>query len=241
MQFDPSFFLSSLTSASLFQGAAITVALTVISFTLGMVIGLLVAVLRDHRWRWVRILAWAYVWIFRAIPTLVQLLFVWNALPQLIPALKGSWFTPFMAATLALSLNEGAYAAEVVRGGLLAIDDGQKLAARALGLSPWRTFRRVIAPQLMRVITPPMSNDFITLLKITSLASILSLRELLTNTQLIINSTFKFAELYAAVALWYLVLVSIFMIVQSQIEKRFVWSSRRDVPGQPRIRQGMMR
>ncbi len=92
-----------------------------------------------------------------------------------------------------------------MRGGLLAIDDGQKLAARALGLSPWRTFRRVIAPQLMRVITPPMANDFITLLKITSLASVLSLRELLTNTQLIISSTFRFAELYAAVALWYLV------------------------------------
>ena len=82
---------------------------------------------------------------------------------------KESWFTPFLAATLALALNEGAYAAEVVRGGLLSIDDGQKLAARALGSLPSRTFRRVIAPQLMRVIIPPMSNDFITMLKITSL------------------------------------------------------------------------
>ena len=241
MQFDVSVFLSSLTSTSLAQGAAITVALTVVSFALGLTIGLVVAMLRDSRWRIVRILAWSYVWIFRAIPTLVQLLFVWNALPRIIPALTGTWFTPFIAATLALSLNEGAYAAEVVRGGLLSIDDGQKLAARALGLSPWRTFRKVIAPQLMRVITPPMSNDFITLLKITSLASILSLRELLTNTQLIINSTFKFAELYAAVALWYLVLVSIFMILQSQIEKRFVWTSRGPAGAVARLRSGVMR
>ena len=120
--------------------------------------------------------AWTYVWVFRAVPTLVQLLFVWNALPRLVPALTESWFTPFMAAALALSINEGAYAAEMIRGGLLSIDDGQKLAARALGLSPCRTFRRVIAPQLVRVITPAMANDFITLLKITSLASVITPR-----------------------------------------------------------------
>lgn len=241
MKFDVSVFLSALTSTSLVQGAAITVALTMVSFVLGLGIGLGVALLRDHRWRWVRVLAWSYVWVFRAIPTLVQLLFVWNALPLLFPIFKESWFTPFLAATLALALNEGAYAAEVVRGGLLSIDDGQKLAARALGLSPFATFRRVIAPQLMRVIIPPMSNDFITMLKITSLASVISLRELLTNTQLIISSTFKFAELYAAVAVWYLVLVSIFMIVQSQIEKRYVWTSRGPAGAVSKLRSGVMR
>jgi len=241
VHFDVSVFLSSLTSTSLAQGAAITIVLTVVSFTIGVGIGLVVALARDHRWRIVRVGAWTYVWIFRAIPTLVQLLFVWNALPRLIPALTESWFTPFMAAVLALSINEGAYAAEIMRGGLLAIDDGQKLAARALGLSPWRTFRRVTAPQLMRVITPAMANDFITLLKITSLASVLSLRELLTNTQLIINSTFKFAELYAAVAVWYLVIVSVFMVIQAWIERRFVWSSRHPAGAMARLRSGVMR
>lgn len=241
MQFDVSVFLSSLTSTSLAQGAAITVALTIVSFTVGLGIGLGVALLREHRWRWVRILAWSYIWVFRAIPTLVQLLFVWNALPMLFPVFRESWFTPFLAAALALALNEGAYAAEVVRGGLLSIDDGQKLASRALGLSPWRTFRRVIAPQLMRVIIPPMSNDFITMLKITSLASVISLRELLTNTQLIISSTFRFAELYAAVAVWYLVLVSIFMVVQARIEKRYLWTSRGPAGAVARLRSGVMR
>jgi His/Glu/Gln/Arg/opine family amino acid ABC transporter permease subunit len=244
MAFDPSIFLSSLTSTSLIQGAGITIALTVVSFALGIGIGLVVAFARDHRWRVVRVAAWTYVWIFRAVPTLVQLLFVWNALPLMFPALKSTPIgqNQFVAAVIALSLNEGAYAAEIIRGGLLSIDDGQKLAARALGLSAWGAFRRVIAPQLARVVIPPMSIDFITLLKITSLASVISLRELLTNTQLMVASTFRFAELYAAVAVWYLVLVSIFMVVQSQIERRFVWESRRTQRGDgPRIRAGMMR
>lgn len=241
MPFDSQVFFDTLTSTSLLQGAVMTVVLTVVSFVLGLTIGLVVATLRDSRWRVVRYAAWTYVWIFRAIPTLLQLLFVWNALPRMFPMFAGTWFTPFIAATLALSLNEGAYAAEVVRGGLLSIDDGQKLAARALGLSPWRTFRRVMAPQLLRVITPPMSNDFITMLKITSLASVISLRELLTNGQLITSSTFKFTEVYAAVAVWYLVLVSIFMALQAWLEKRSVWTSRRTGSGQPKLRTGVMR
>ena len=123
-----------------------------------------------------RVAVWTYVWVFRAVPTLVQLLFVWNALPRMFPVFVGPWIHPILAATIALSMNEAAYAAEIVRGGLLSIDDGQRQAARALGLTPWRTFRRVIAPQLTRVIIPPVSNDFITMLKITSLASVLSLR-----------------------------------------------------------------
>jgi His/Glu/Gln/Arg/opine family amino acid ABC transporter permease subunit len=241
VRFDPSVFLSALGSPSLIQGAWITIALTIVAFTLGLGIGLLVALGRDHRWRPVRVAAWVYVWIFRAVPTLVQLLFVWNALPQMIPALKGTWFSPFMAASIALALNEGAYAAEIIRGGMLSIDDGQKLAARALGLSPFRTFRRVIAPQLVRVIIPPMANDFITMLKITSLASVISLRELLTNTQLIISSTFAFAELYAAVAVWYLVIVSAFMVVQAVIERRYVWTSRAPAGAVARLRAGVMR
>jgi His/Glu/Gln/Arg/opine family amino acid ABC transporter permease subunit len=241
VRFDPQIFLSALTSPGLIQGAAVTVALTIVAFAVGVLIGLLVALGRGHRWRAVRVAAWLYVWLFRAIPTLVQLLIVWNALPQLLPALKSTWFTPFLAATVALSINEGAYAAEIVRGGLLSIDDGQRQAARALGLSPWRTFRRVIAPQLVRVIIPPMSNDFITMLKITSLASIISLRELLTNAQLMISSTFAFAEIYAAVAVWYLALVSVFMAFQSLIERRYVWTSRSPVGTMARLRSGVMR
>jgi len=219
-------FLEALGSKALIQGVQITIALTVVSFAVGLVIGLVVAVLRDSRLRVLRAVAWGYIWIFRAIPTLIQLLIVWNALPQLIPALKGEWFSPFLAATIALSLNEAAYAAEIMRGGLLSVDDGQRLAARALGMPPFKVFSKVVAPQLIRVAIPPMANDFITLLKITSLASIISLRELMTNTQTEVASSFRFAEWYAAAAIYYLVLVSIFMLGQSWLERRYVWTSQ---------------
>src|SRR5438876_9620428 len=99
----------------------------------GLALGLLIAILRGSPWAPVRTAAWAYIWIFRAIPTLVQLLFDWDALPQLFPALSGVWFSAFLAASIALSLNEAAYAAETVRRSLLSIDDGPRLAARALG------------------------------------------------------------------------------------------------------------
>ncbi len=226
MDFQGSVFLEALGSKALIQGVQLTVALTVVSFALGLIIGLLVAVLRDSRLRLLRAVSWTYIWIFRAIPTLIQLLIVWNALPQLIPALKGQWFSPFIAATIALSLNEAAYAAEIMRGGLLSVDEGQRLAARALGMTPFKVFSKVVAPQLIRVAIPPMANDFITLLKITSLASIISLRELMTNTQTEVASSFRFAEWYAAAAIYYLVLVSIFMLGQAWLERRYVWTSQ---------------
>jgi len=219
-------FLEALTSKSLIQGVQITIALTVVSFAVGLVIGLLVAVMRDSRLRLLRALSWTYIWIFRGIPTLIQLFIVWQALPQLFPALREQWFSPFLAATIALSFNEAAYAAEIMRGGLLAVDDGQRLAARALGMTPFKVFGKVVAPQLVRVAIPPMANDFITLLKITSLASVVSLRELMTNTQAAVSSSFRFAEWYTAAAIYYLVLVSIFMLGQAWLERRYVWTSR---------------
>jgi polar amino acid transport system permease protein len=116
--------------------------------------------------------------------------------------------------------------AEIVRGGLLAVDEGQQLAARALGMSPTSVFRRVVLPQVIRVIIPPTANEFITMLKITSLASAISLQELLTFTQQNISITFRFAEFYAAAALYYLVIVSVFMAFQALLERRFLWSSQ---------------
>ena len=226
MNFEPDVFFEALTSKSLIDGAQLTVALTVVSFIAGIVIGLLVAFMRDSRLRIVRAIAWTYVWIFRGIPTLIQLFIVWYALPQLFPVFSESWFVPFLAATIALAFNEAAYAAEILRGGLLAVDDGQRLAARALGMRPGRVFRAVIAPQLIRVTIPPMANDFITLLKITSLASVVSVRELMTNAQTAVSSSFRFAEWYGAAAIWYLVLVSIFMIGQAWLERRYVWTSQ---------------
>jgi polar amino acid transport system permease protein len=229
-------FLEALTSRALREGLVVTITLTVVSFALGFVIGLAVALLRDSRFRVVRAAAWTYIWVFRAIPTLVLLLFAWNALPQLIPALKGPGYPAFLAAALALSINEAAYAAEILRGGLLSIDDGQRLAARALGMPPTSVFRRVVLPQLVRVVIPASANDFITMLKITSLASVISLREIMTNTQTNIATTFRFAEWYTAAAIYYLVLVSIFMVGQAWLERRYVWLSQ-GVGGRSRLAQ----
>lgn len=203
------------------------VALTVVSQLTAVGIGLVLAVMRTSTNRALRGISWTYVWIFRAIPTLVQLLFVWNALPQLFPIFKEDWFNQFLAAWIALSINEGAYMAEIVRSGLLAIDEGQTLAARALGMAPRSVFRRVVLPQVVRVIIPPTANEFITMLKITSLASAISLQELLTYTQQNISITFRFAEYYAAAAVYYLVIVSVFMAFQALLERRFAWSSQR--------------
>ncbi len=226
MDFDGKVFLEALTSKSLISGVQLTIALTFVSFVVGLLIGLVVAVMRDSRLRVLRLLAWTYIWFFRGIPTLIQLFIVWFALPQVFPALREPWFTPFLAATVALAFNEAAYAAEILRGGLLSVDEGQRVAARALGMPPSKVFSKVVAPQLTRVTIPPMANDFITLLKITSLANVTSLRELMTNTQAAVSSSFRFAEWYGAAAIYYLVLVSIFMLGQSWLERRYVWTSQ---------------
>ena len=233
-------FFEALTSRALREGAVVTITLTLSSFGVGAVIGLLVALLRGSRFRLVRAGAWTYIWVFRAVPTLVQLFFVWNALPQLFQELRGPGYSPFIAATIALALNEGAYAAEIIRGGLLSIDDGQRLAARALGMPPLSVFRRVVAPQLVRVVTPTMANDFITMLKITSLAYVVSLQEILSNATSQISQSFRFAEWYLAAAIYYLVLVSIFMAIQAWFERRYAWTSRAATGG-GRSRLGRLR
>ena len=227
MNFDVDIFITALFSRSLREGVVMTIALTAVSFAAGLAIGLGIALMRGSRFAVLRSAGWTYIWLFRALPTLILLFFVWNALPQLIPELKGPGFLPFYAAAIALSINEGAYAAEIIRGGLLSIDDGQRVAARALGMQPASVFRRIVLPQVIRVITPALSNDFITLLKITSLAFAVSLRELMTMTTIQVSSSFRFAEWYSAAAIYYLVLVSAFMVVQAWFERRYVWASQR--------------
>ena len=227
MNFDPGIFFDALRSQGFRDGAVTAIALTAVSQLTAVVIGLALAMMRESRLALLRGASWTYVWIFRAIPTLVQLLFFWNALPQLIPGLiRAEWYNAFVAAWIALSINEGAYMAEIVRGGLLAIDPGQQLAGRALGMTPLSVFRRVTLPQVIRVIIPPTANEFITMLKITSLASAISLNELMTFTQRSISINFRFAEYYAAAAIYYLVIVSVFMVVQAWLERRLHWTSQ---------------
>jgi His/Glu/Gln/Arg/opine family amino acid ABC transporter permease subunit len=227
MSFDWNIFVDALTSHALRNGALITIGLALAAQAAAAVIGLGVALARTSGSRVLRGASTFYLWFFRATPLLLQLLFVWNALPQLFPTLKSGWFTPFLAALIALSLHEGAYMAEITRSGLSSVDPGQRLAAKALGMKPAHTFWKIIAPQAIRTMIPPTTNEFITLLKLTSLASVISLNELLTVTNQVVSVSFRFAELYAAAAVYYLVLVSVLMAVQSRLERKFAWTSRR--------------
>jgi polar amino acid transport system permease protein len=223
--FDTHIFWEALTSKPYRDGALLALELTLVSLAAACVIGFFLALGRSSRFRSVRGLVFLYNWIFRATPTLLQLIFVWYALPQFWTAFSGSWFKPFLAAFIVLSLNEAAYMSEIIRAGLLSVDPGQELAARALGMTRGRILRRVIVPQAVRIVIPPTGNEFITLLKLTSLASVISLHELLTASQVRATFALQYAEAYSAAVVYYLVIVSVLMIAQAQLEKRFTWSS----------------
>jgi polar amino acid transport system permease protein len=224
--FDTHLFWKALSSGPYWRGALTAFELTVVALATAIVVGFFVALGALSDRRRVRVLAWVYNWLFRATPTLLQLYFIWYALPQIWGVFAGHWFTPFAAAWIALSLNEAAYMSEIIRAGLLSVDPGQELAGRALGMSRRQILRRVIVPQAVRIVIPPTGNEFITLLKLTSLAFVISLHELLTAGQQLAASTFQYTEPLTAALVYYLVIVSILMVVQSRLERRFTWSSR---------------
>jgi polar amino acid transport system permease protein len=225
--FDTHLFWSALSSGPYWGGALTALELTAASLAAALVIGFFAALGALSPRRRTRSIAWVYNWLFRATPTLLQLFFIWYALPQIWTGFAQSWFTPFMAAFIALSLNEGAYMSEIIRAGLLSVDPGQELAGRALGMSRRRILRRVVVPQAVRIVIPPTGNEFITLLKLTSLASIISLHEILTASQELSVVKFQYTEPLLAALLYYLAIVSVLMILQSRLERRFTWSSRR--------------
>jgi His/Glu/Gln/Arg/opine family amino acid ABC transporter permease subunit len=225
--FDGHLFWTALTSGPYWRGALTAFELTVVALATAIVIGFFVALGALSTRRRFRSVAWTYNWLFRATPTLLQLYFIWYALPQIWSGFAGSWFTPFAAAWIALSLNEAAYVSEIIRAGLLSVDPGQELAGRALGMSRRQILRRVVVPQATRIVIPPLGNEFITLLKLTSLAFVISLHELLTAGQELAASTFQYTEPLAAALVYYLVIVSILMVVQSRLERRFSWTSQR--------------
>jgi polar amino acid transport system permease protein len=223
--FDTHLFWEALTSEPYWRGALLAIALTCASLGVAIVLGFPLALGRSSRFRSVRVLVFLYSWFFRATPTLLLLLIVWDVLPQLWPIFTHAWYTAFLAAFIALALNEAAYMAEIIRAGLLAVDPGQELASRALGMKRWQTLRRVVIPQAVRIVIPPTGNEFITLLKLTSLASVISVHELLTAAQEQASVSFKFAEVYGAALVYYLVIVSVLMFLQSRLERRFTWRS----------------
>jgi polar amino acid transport system permease protein len=178
-------FWNYLTNLYLLEGALVTIALTVSTLFFGAIIGLCLAVMRLNKRRWVSRIAQGYVWIFRGTPLLVQLIIIYTGLPQLGMVR----FTVLESAVIGLALNEAAYLSEILRGGILSVAKGQTEAARALGLKPWQIFRLVVLPQALRVIIPPLGNSVNGLLKTTSIASVISMEEVLRRGQILAMTT----------------------------------------------------
>ncbi|ARW11320.1 ABC transporter substrate-binding protein/permease [Acetobacter ascendens] len=223
-------FFSALTSRAFLHGALITLTVALLSHVIAITLSVPIAIALNNPQRSVlKIVLEGYVALFRAAPTLLQLLFIWNAVPQFFPIFREQWFTPFLATVLALSINESAYQVEINRSALSAVDPGQELGASALGLNRRDIYWRVIFPQAFRIALPPTINEFINLLKITSLASVISLQELLAVTQIQVARTFAFTEYYAAALVYYLVMVFFFLFLQKRVERRFTWSDRKKV------------
>ena len=242
-------------SSQVLHGLRITLELTVIAMAIGIVLGVVLAVMRLSLNPLVSSASWFYIWLFRGTPVLVQLLF-WQFISALYPSISlgipfgptlvhgdaNTLITPFTAAILGLGLNEGAYMAEIVRAGIISVDEGQTDAAQALGMSRLQTMRRIVLPQAMRVIIPPTGNETISMLKTSSLVSVIAYAELLYSVQLIYSVNFKQIPLLLVASIWYLIFTSLLSIGQYYIERHFGRGASRNVSMTPlqRLRRRLL-
>ena len=236
-------------SRRVLAGLGITLLLTVVCMAIGIALGVILAVMRLSDNPLLSGSSWLYIWFFRGTPVLVQLL-VWFNLAFLYPKISlgvpfgPAWFsanansliTPLTAAILGLGLNEGAYMAEIVRAGILSVEPGQAEAAQALGMTRVQTLRRVILPQAMRVIIPPTGNETISMLKTSSLVSVITVTDLLYAVQLIYSVNFKTIPLLIVASIWYLIVTSLLTAGQYYVERYYARGSARELPLTPRQR-----
>ncbi|WP_336111019.1 amino acid ABC transporter permease [Streptomyces sp. PTD9-10] len=212
------------TSDSVLRGLWLTLWLTAVVMALGFALGALLAGFRLSANPVLRAVSWGYVWLFRSIPILVQLLLWFNIgalYPQILGVKTVNLLSPVAVAVIGLTLHEAAYAAEVVRGGILSVDRGQIEAAQALGLSRWRRRRRIVLPQAMRSIVPPAGNMLIGALKGTSIVSVIAVNDLLFSTQLIYHRTYQVIPLLMVATLWYTIVTSVLGVGQYYVEKHY--------------------
>jgi polar amino acid transport system permease protein len=229
-------------------GVERTLMLTVIAMVIGVAMGVILAVMRLSPARVVSGAAWFYIWFFRGTPLLVQILFWFNiaSLTGAHPALgvpfthvvlfhanANALITKQTAAILALGLNEAAYMAEIVRAGILSVDEGQTEAAQSIGMGRIQTMRLIVLPQAMRVIIPPTGNETISMLKTTSLISAIGYGELLYTVQLIYSVTYKTIPMLIVAVVWYLILTTILTVGQYYIERHYARGASRNLPLTP--------
>lgn len=219
----------------IFDGLITTLWLTAAAMALGLVLGTLVAVMRLSSNPVLYGLSSLFVWVFRGTPLLVQIIF-WGYAGALykqvvigipftditfLQAETNTLLTPAVAALFALGLNEAAYASEIVRAGIQSVDVGQTEAAHSLGMRPALTMRRIVLPQAMRVIIPPLGNETINMLKMTALVSVISAHDLMSNIQDVYGQNYQVIPILVVASLWYLALVSLLSIPQAWLERRY--------------------
>jgi polar amino acid transport system permease protein len=242
------------TSSRVLQGLITTLELTVLCMAIGIVIGIVLAVMRLSPNPLVSGASWLYIWFFRGTPVLVQILF-WGFFAALYPRVSlgiplgpqfvhfsaNSVITPFVAGMLALGLNEGAYMAEIVRAGIISVDEGQTEAAQSLGMTRLQTIRRIVLPQAMRVIVPPTGNETISMLKTTSLVSVIAVTELLYSVQLIYAVNYRTIPLLIVASIWYLIVTTVLSFGQYYLERYFARGAARELPPTPlqRLRRSL--
>ncbi len=242
------------TSDQVLRGLVVTLELTALSMAIGIAIGIVLAVMRLSPNPLVSGASWIYIWLFRGTPVLVQILF-WGFVsalyprfslgipfgPQFVHFSANSLITPFVAGMLALGLNEGAYMSEIVRAGIISVDEGQTEAAQSLGMTRLLTIRRIVLPQAMRVIIPPTGNETISMLKTTSLVSVIAVTELLYSVELIYARTYQTIPLLIVASIWYLIVTSILSFGQYYLERYYGRGATRELPETPfqRLRRNL--
>ncbi|UPJ26394.1 amino acid ABC transporter permease [Bradyrhizobium sp. CW1] len=223
-----------LTARTIVLGLGNTVLMAALAMLMGVVIGVTVAIMRLSANPVVNWAAASYVWFFRGTPLLLQLLLWFNlalvfpelGIPGLLDVRTVDVMTPFVAALLGLGINQGAYTSEVVRAGLLSVDQGQYEAASAIGMPRLQALRRIILPQAMRVIVPPIGNELIGMVKLTSLASVIQFSEVVHNVENIYYVNNYVIELLIVAAFWYLTVVTVLTFLQTRLERHYARGAR---------------
>jgi len=242
-------------SGAVLNGLGVTLALTVLAMAGGILLGVVLAIMRLSPNPILSGTSWSYIWFFRGTPVLVQLLFWYNAAylfptfslgvpfgPALVHFNLNNWLTSFVVAAGGLALNEGAYMSEIIRAGIISVDEGQTEAAQSIGMTRLSVLRLIVLPQAMRVVIPPTGNETISMLKTSSLASIVSAHELLFQVEQIYSYNYEVVPLLMVASLQYLWVTSVLMVGQYYLERHFARGSSRQPPPTPlqRLRHGLL-
>lgn len=248
----PTFF-QFFTTRTIFAALWVTIQLTVYGTVLGFALGGVIAAMRLSRNPFLQVVSWGYIWAFRSIPLIVQLLFWFNIAylyqelslgipfgPEFVHFSTNNLFGALGAAVLGLALHQAAYAAEIIRGGIISVDAGQLEAAAALGIPRRRQFFRIVLPQAMRSILPNGANEVISLFKGTSIVSVMAIPELFYQVQVIYGRNSRVVPLLMVATVWYIVLTTLLSIAQFYVERHFARGTTRELPPTPiqRVRRG---